>query len=115
MEIEIVTTKKKLSASIIKQFARISYEELEGAECLGYVLNILKDVYKTYIIKLANGEYRMLEYSWYGYEDSSKIYKRGLKGTAQIEMGEIDKARNFIAFLKECDKTSQIYTWDTTI
>lgn len=108
MEIEIVTTKKKLTASIIKQFARISYEELEGAECLGYVLNILKNVYKTYIIKLANGEYRMLEYSWYGYPDSSKIYKRGLKGTAQIEMGDTIKVQRFIAFLKDCDKTSQI-------
>ena len=109
MEIEIVTTKKKLSQSIIKQLARISYEELEGAECLGYVLNIVKDTYKAYIIKLANGEYRMLEYSWYSYEDSTKIYKRTKKGTAQIDLGEIDKARNFIAFLKNCDKSSQIF------
>ena len=109
MEIEIVTTKKKLSAAYIKQFARISINELEGAECLGYVLNILKDTYKAYIIKLSNGEYRMLEYSWYRYEDGTKIYKRGKKGTAQIEFDTVDKSKDYIAFLKNCDKTKQIY------
>jgi hypothetical protein len=109
MEIEIVTTKKKLSASIIKQFSRISYEEMEGAECLGYVLNIVKDTYKAFIIKLANGEYRMLEYSWYAYADSTKIYKRSKKGTAQIDLGDTVKPQRYMAFLNDCGKTSQIF------
>lgn len=109
MEIEIVTTKKKLSASIIKQMARISYEEMEGAECLGYVLNIVKDTYKAYIIKLANGEYRMLEYSWYHMVDSTKVYKRYKKGTAKIDLGDTIKPQRYMSFLKDCDKTSQIF------
>ncbi len=109
MEIEIVTTKKKISQSIIKQMARISYEEMEGAECLGYVLNIVKDTYKAYIIKLANGEYRMLEYAWFTMDNATRVYKRVKKGTAQIELGEVNKARNFIAFLNDCDKTNQIF------
>lgn len=109
MEIEIVTTKKKISATLIRQFKRISLSEITGAECLGYVINIVKDTYKAYIIRLSNGEYRMLEYSWYRYEDSNKIYIRGKKGTAQITFETIDNSRDFIAFLKECDKTQQIF------
>ena len=109
MEIEIVTTKKKLSSSIIKQFARISYEEIEGAECLGYVLNIVKDTYKAYLIKLTNGEYRMLEYSWYAYDGYTKIYRRVKRGSQQIELNEESHAQRFVSFLKECEKSSQIF------
>lgn len=109
MEIEIVTTKKKISQSIIKQMARISYEEMEGAECLGYVLNIVKDTYKAFIIKLANGEYRMLEYSWFTMDNATRVYKRNKKGTVQIELGEVVKTQRYISFLNECGKTSQIF------
>jgi hypothetical protein len=110
MEIEIVTTKKKLSSAYIKQFARISINEIDGAECLGYVLNIIKDTYKAYLIKLANGEYRMLEYSWYSYgNDSPKIYKRMKRGVAQINFDTIEDTQKYIGFLKDCEKTSQIY------
>jgi hypothetical protein len=110
MEIEIVTTKKKLSSAYIKQFARLSINELDDAECLGFVLNIIKDTYKTYLIKLANGEYRMLEYSWYRYgNDNPKIYKRMKHGTAHIIFDTIEDTQKYICFLKDCEKTSQIY------
>ena len=109
MEIFVQVKTINLKASIIKQFKRIDYTEIDGAECLGYVINIIKDTYKTYIIRLGNGEYRMLEYSWYGYNTSNKIYKRCKNGTAQIQLDTIDNARDFIAFLKECGETSQIY------
>lgn len=109
MEIEIVTTKKKLSVSIVKQLARISVGEINGAECIGYVLNIQKNTHKTYLIKLANGEYRMLEYSWYTYENNTKIYKKCGHGTIQIDFGNVLDVEKYIVFLTDCNKTSQIY------
>ena len=107
MEIEIATTKKKISASLIKQFKRIAYYEIEGAECLGYVIKILKDTYKTYIIRLANGEYRMLEYGWYHNQNTLTLRKS--KGILQFSLETEKDALTFIAFLNECSKSSQIF------
>lgn len=108
MEIEIITTKKKLSSGLIKQFKRIHFiTEIEGAECLGYVINIFKDTYKTYLIRLANGEYRMIEYSWYKYGDCIKLRKA--KGVITYNLESEINTDKFIAFLNECNKTNQIF------
>ena len=64
MEIEIVTTKKKLTKSIIKQISEVSFDELRLCKIMGYVNSA--DLYNSRIIILKYGtsEYRKAYCNW---------------------------------------------------
>ncbi|MEA3438429.1 MAG: hypothetical protein U9R43_18340 [Thermodesulfobacteriota bacterium] len=51
MEIEITTTKKKITKSIINQMRVASITELEKGTAIGYLINIRKNSYKSLLIK----------------------------------------------------------------
>lgn len=50
MEIEIVTTKKKLTKSLINQMKSASVNALQHGEVLGYMVDIVKGSYKAVLI-----------------------------------------------------------------
>lgn len=60
MEIEIVTTKKKLTKSIIEQMREIKLEELENANVLGFVMfNPI-----VILLEIDRFEYRKMYWHW---------------------------------------------------
>jgi hypothetical protein len=63
MEIEIITTKKKLTKGLIAQMKRASLSHIKNGESLGYVINCVKGSYKTVLIKYLS-DYYILETSW---------------------------------------------------
>ncbi len=65
MEIEILTTKKKLTKSLLKQMHELGIGELkDGVEVLGYINNIDKVYPRVFLIKTRNNEYRIAHYFW---------------------------------------------------
>jgi len=60
MEIEIVTTKKKLTKSIIEQTREIKLEEIENANVLGFVM--LNPI--VILLKIDRFEYRKIYWHW---------------------------------------------------
>lgn len=64
MEIEIQTTKKKLSVSILKQMFELSYEEFDKAEVLGFVTVGRKSTNKSALCKVEGDDYYLLNMLW---------------------------------------------------
>jgi len=64
MEIEIITTKTKLTKFILNQmFSRENKEILNHYNVLGYIVNIVKNKFKAVIIE-QKGEYYILATNW---------------------------------------------------
>ena len=63
MEVEIVTTKKKLTKSIINQMRRPSLETMKNGDVLGYLIGIVKNVPRAFLIH-NDGKYFVLESNW---------------------------------------------------
>lgn len=77
MKIKIITTEKKLSKSLISQMMKAPIEALERGEVLGYVIKVVKDSYKAFIIHW-NDDYYIIEGNWEkGVKD---LYRRSTKG-----------------------------------
>jgi len=51
MKIELLTTKKKLTKSIVNQMREASIAALRSGTSLGYLINAKKGVYKTILIR----------------------------------------------------------------
>ena len=51
MEIEIITTKKKLSKAIVNQMRQAAMLQLQLGTAIGYIINVQKNVYKTILIR----------------------------------------------------------------
>jgi len=77
MNIELITTKKKLTKSIVNQMQTPSAEIMLKCEVLGYVINVVKNSYKTIIIK--EGEkYFKISFNYRKWKDNSAVsYKIG--------------------------------------
>lgn len=71
MEIEVLTTKKKLNKALINQMFEVSVEELPEASPLGFVI---VDRYPTIILKLKNGDYRRCFMDWK--DGGDHLYRR---------------------------------------
>jgi len=82
MEIEIITTKKKLSKSIINQMPAANKFELKNGIVLGYVLGIVKDSFKTGII-LFDNEYYVFALNWKCGEKT--VYRKVGRYSSSIE------------------------------
>ena len=63
MEVEIVTTKKKLTKAIVNQMRRPSLETMKNGDVLGYLIGVVKNVPWAILIH-NNGEYFILESGW---------------------------------------------------
>ena len=63
MEIEIITTKKKLTKSILRQMWSVGYNDFEKAIPLGYIRNIYRDCGLHILCKIDN-EYSLLNALW---------------------------------------------------
>lgn len=63
MKIELITTKKKLTAAIIKQMSQLSYSEFGEAVPLGYIFNIPKPGDYSILIQIGDA-YRRLDARW---------------------------------------------------
>ena len=81
MEIEIITTKKKLSKSLINQMREARTEVLKGGTALGYMINARKFHYKTILIKY-NDEFFIIPAN---YERGNlSVYRRVGRGCESI-------------------------------
>lgn len=71
MEIELITTKKKLTKSIVNQMREAPESALKGGAAIGYVIGIKKGCHKAIIIKYGDefftlpANYIKLEHSVY--------------------------------------------------
>ncbi len=80
MEIEIITTKKKLSKSLINQMREAHTTVLKFGTALGYLINVRKDSYKTILIRW-DGQFFIVAGNWtkgaakHG-EGSMSIYRK---------------------------------------
>jgi len=54
MEIEIITTKKKLSKSIVNQMREATMVSLKSGTAIGYLINVRKELHKAILIKYDN-------------------------------------------------------------
>ncbi len=63
MQIEIITTKKKLTKALINQMHQASLEVLQQGTVLGYLINVKKDAHKIVLIEHEN-EYYIIEANW---------------------------------------------------
>lgn len=63
MEIEITTTKKKLTKSIINQMQTPSIFEMNEGNVLGYMIRVKKNSFKTILIEY-NSKYFVISSNW---------------------------------------------------
>ena len=71
MEIEIVTTKKKLTKSIVNQMLELKFKELDNATVLGFVINVSPTKGKVLILEIDRFEYRIAYCNWKFWETTS--------------------------------------------
>lgn len=79
MEIEIVTTKKKLTKSIIEQMREVNIEEIENANVLGFVM--LNPI--VILLELDRFEYRKMYWHW-NRRGTTHLY-RTIKGRYTVD------------------------------
>jgi len=63
MTIEIVTTKRKLTKSLVNQMRPAPLVAIQHGTVLGYLIRVVKDSYKTFLIE-HEGEYFVLPSGW---------------------------------------------------
>lgn len=97
MHIEIVTTKKKLSKSIVNQMEVFYDTRLINLKCVGLLINCRKDIPRALLLQRENGSYCIASASAY-IEDETHLHPVNY--------------RSWINFntKKECDKWFEKYT-----
>ena len=84
MIIELLTTKRKLTKSIISQLRQAPLEVLISGHPLGFVIGVKKNCYKIIIIQF-DKDYYYIEYNWkLGEKSITRILRRGTQ-TVQFE------------------------------
>ena len=109
MDIELLTTRKKLTKSLIMQFRFPELNILKHGEVLGFVINVVKDSYRTVLIRYENDIYRE-HMSWvYGSGDS--VYRNFGKWSQKKSFKDKEyKDEWWDAYLKVLEKANnQIY------
>jgi len=110
MEIEVLTTKKKLTKSLLKQMQKPSFEEMINATCLGFITANFNQWSRNLLLKLNNvNEYRIigtiwwehdnktLEYTWF--DNEQYISFKSFKSTEERDL--------FLEKLKEFNETAK--------
>ena len=88
MELEIKTTKKKISKSIIDQMQMASAQDMKSGVCLGYVIGCKKDSYKTAIIQHGD-DYFSCNLSWK--KGDMAVYRKIGKWNQSIKFGSEER------------------------
>lgn len=96
MKIEIITTKKKLTKSIVNQMREAARPQLKDGTAIGYLINVREKVYKAILLKCGN-EYFIIPSN----------YKKGKLSVYR----EIGKRSQNIYFESEelCDSWWELY------
>ena len=111
MEIEIVTAKKKLSKSYVKQMNEVTLDELEEASVLGYINDLDAQTSRVMLFETDRFEYRIGRWDWKHNADTSKIY-RNLKGhwVQEKRFKSPEDAKRYYELLQDFKQQSiQIY------
>jgi hypothetical protein len=104
-EIEIVTTKKKLTKAFIDQMREITLDELDNASVLGFV-NINPSIL---LLELGRFEYRKIYWHWYK-SGKEYMYRKLGKWTVEEKFSSEENRDKYIAKLSEFKKEAvQIY------
>ena len=101
VEIELVTTKKRLTASVLNQMFTPTLEEMRYIKCLG-IVNIKSS--KLLLVTKSN-EYRILSIGWKKY-GRGKIYRKGAKGSLVKIFESEEKAEEFLTIYNEIVKSN---------
>ena len=108
MEIEIITTKKRLTKSVVDQMREVTLNALRCGVSLGYMINIRKDSYKTILINFEN-EYYVIPANYSRGETA--VYRKIGKLSSQIKFNDAGACSEwwnaYMERLKEA--TNQIY------
>jgi hypothetical protein len=64
MDVEILTSKKRLTKSIVNQMQYIRFDELKTAKLLGYVNNLDKNTSRMLLFVTEEGEYKKAFWDW---------------------------------------------------
>lgn len=108
MEIELVTTKKKLTKSHLGQMKRASISQIKNGVVLGYVINCVKNSYKTVLIKHLS-DYYILDTSWE--KGNLSVYRRVGKWSQSIKFESEDDCKEWWCAFQAAIKTvTHIYT-----
>lgn len=96
MNIELVTTKKKVTKSIINQLRRISTDivinDLDNIDVIGYVVGCRKNSYKCIILKFKN-EYFYIDASWK--KGTKNMYRKVGKWSYRMEIDNEELVNKF--------------------
>ena len=96
MDIEIVTTKKKLTKSLLNQMRMPSKENMKTGVGLGFVIDVVKNCYKAILI-YNKGEYYII----------SGFYKKG-ETSVYRKIGKWTQTKKFDSS-EACDEWWQAY------
>jgi hypothetical protein len=110
MEIEIVTTKRKLNKHIVKQMQELKPEEIsDEVEVIGYVCNIEPNTPKLLIVQLQRFDYRIVHWNWR--LGTTNLYRNLRKGwVCEMKLNDADKALKYYEAVQEYKKyAEQIY------
>ena len=109
MEVELLTTKKKLTKSLISQFRSPDLNILNNGEVLGFVINVVKDSYRTVLIKYENDIYR--EHMSWVYGNGDSVYRSfGKWSQKKIFKDKEEKTKWWDAYVEVLEKAkNQIY------
>lgn len=96
MQIEIVTTKKKLSKSLINQMQSATVPAMQEGTVLGYIINANKYNYKTILVEY-DGRYYTAPHNWT--KGDTSVYRR---------IGKYSTSKKFSSAL-DCDNWWRAY------
>ena len=109
MEIEIVTTKKKLTKSIISQMRGAGLEQLKNGKVLGYVIGVLKENYKAMIIEYES-DYYIISCNYTKGESTAAMYRKIGKWSNKIRFNNFEERDEFWEYYtKAVNQAKHIY------
>jgi len=108
MEIEITTTKKKLSKSIVNQMRQASYAVLQTGKAIGYVINVRSKCHKAVLVKYKDEFYFFpADYK----KGDLAVYRKIGKWSSKVGFDSEAECNLWWEFYQRCLKeaTQQIY------
>lgn len=106
-EIEIRTTKTKLTKSLVNQMGHAGIKQLREGTVLGYVLNVVKDCHKALILAY-NGNYYTIPTSYK--KGTKSIFRNIGRWTKEVTFDSEETCREFWQLYQDAiAKAEQIY------
>jgi hypothetical protein len=104
MEIELITTKKKLTASILNQMFSPTLEEMRHIRCLG-IVNIKSFKTPKLLLITEKNKYRILSMGWKKCENR-KICRKTRRGSVVKTFKSDKEAEDFLAIYNKIIKSN---------